>query len=164
MKTAITTIGLATLLFAVVMLFHLMSLDGVDGWIYAHLLGDDTRYSAQYRDSSFKRVHTGMSENDVHATLGDPLMEVWIYRQRAVSLPTVNFVHDRVTHVEPGPISALEAVTNGMSKSDVRKKVGEPLQKSLVYSESPRDGSYRVRVILLAGDRVVQKKAKLYVD
>jgi outer membrane protein assembly factor BamE (lipoprotein component of BamABCDE complex) len=143
---------------------HAFLLDGLDGWLLARAMGDDTTYAPHYSDAAFRRVQIGMNREAVDRLLGPPLREVWVYREHAVSLPSVDFAADRVAHVGSETDPRLLAVRIGMSKGDVLKLVGPPREVSLVYTKTPHDRSYHIRAVFLSGDRVVKKEAEFYVD
>jgi outer membrane protein assembly factor BamE (lipoprotein component of BamABCDE complex) len=143
---------------------HVYLLDGLDGWLFARTMGDDTVYAGKYTDAAFRQVHVGMDRQSIDRLLGPPLREVWAYREHSVSLPTVDFVGDRVVYVASQTEPRLRPVSIGMTKADVLKIAGAPREVSLVYTKTAHDRSYRVRAVFLTGDRVVKKEAEFYVD
>lgn len=63
---------------------HIYWLDGVSGYLCEIVFGD-TVYSAEYSESKFRTLKTGMTEDQVLALLGEPLFknsyypDVWFY-------------------------------------------------------------------------------------
>jgi hypothetical protein len=62
-------------------------------------------------------------------------------------------------HPLEGGSAIFRGVAPGMSKRDVLKLIGEPLEKSFVYSQSAGDQSHSVRTIVLEKGVVVRKTA-----
>ena len=143
---------------------HAYLLDGVDGWVFSKLMGDDTAYAPRFSDAAFRKIQRGMSESDARALLGPPLREVWVYREHAISLPTIEFSNGRVISAEPGPMSQLRTVKVGMTPPQVVATVGAPEEISLVYSTTRHDRSYRRRTVSLKSGRVASMTAEFYVD
>jgi outer membrane protein assembly factor BamE (lipoprotein component of BamABCDE complex) len=164
MKVLKRTLVLLAVATAVAVAGHAYLLDGLDGWLFARVMGDDTTYGPRYSDTAFREVRVGMNRGPVDQLLGPPLRELWIYRESGVSLPTVDFAGDRVVYVGSETDPRLQAVKIGMRKDEVLKMVGSPREVSLVYTKTPHDQSYRLRALMLAGDRVVKKEAEFYVD
>ena len=52
---------------------HFWLLDGLDGFLFSLVSEDSTVYASGYSDRSFRRVHVGMTSNEVVALLGSPL-------------------------------------------------------------------------------------------
>ena len=75
MKThSVGLIAVAVLASALAVLgaIHLVLIDGLDGWLWGLLPGEDTVYSPGYSNAAFRRVHRGMTVEQVHALLGPP--------------------------------------------------------------------------------------------
>lgn len=149
---------------------HIYLLDGLDGWLFSVLGENDTLYARGYSDAGFRQAHRGMPESELLKLLGTPLGEVWIYQRAAPpaqSSKMVSFhgeVVDRVDPLEGGSAIFFRGLAPGMSKRDVLKLIGEPLEKSFVYSKSAGDQSYSVRTIMLEKGVVVRKTAYFYLD
>ena len=52
---------------------HAWLIDGIDGWLWSLTLTEDTADAPGYSDAGFRRVHRGMSAEEVHRLLGPPL-------------------------------------------------------------------------------------------
>ena len=51
---------------------HAWLIDGLDGWLWSLTLDEDTAYTPGYSDAAFRRVHPGMTIDEVHKLLGPP--------------------------------------------------------------------------------------------
>jgi hypothetical protein len=71
-KTALICAGLLAVFVASLVGLHLWLIDGLDGWLWSRFLTEDTKYTAGYTDSGFRRVHVGMSETEALSLLGPP--------------------------------------------------------------------------------------------
>lgn len=162
--------GLSFLLALVVLLalgaaVHLYLLDGLEGALLSLAFDEDTVYAESYSDSAFRRITSGISESQLIELLGPPLGEVWIYGPPGQS-DMVGFSGDHVDHVHEfaGGENNFGKLMEGMSKVEVDKVVGQPLEKSFVYSKSQHDRSYRVRVVILSNGLVERESSYFYVD
>jgi len=149
---------------AVVAAVQAFSLDGVDGWVFARMYGDDTSYAPNFSDAKFRRVTKGMTESEVRALLPAPLGEVWIYNDGANPPANIGFTGDRVDHVDANAHPILKPVRVGATKSDVLQTLGTPKEKTFVYSRSTHDKSYHVRVLKFIGATVSKRISEFYVD
>lgn len=62
--------------FLVVLLIgHLWSLDGIHGNLFGLIGHEDTVYAPGYTDAGFRRIKTGMTEQEVFGIIGKPLKE-----------------------------------------------------------------------------------------
>ena len=81
-KTILVVIGVGLLVMGGTI--HVYWLDGLSGALCEFLLGD-TVYSSEYREYKFRRIQKGMTEVQVIAILGEPLLKnphdpsVWYY-------------------------------------------------------------------------------------
>jgi hypothetical protein len=139
---------------------HAYSLEGLRSWFLARLAEkEDTVYATGFSDAAFRKVRVGMSEKEVLGELMSPLSEVWFYGNGAIE-STVRFTGNRVDHVN-GP---SKRVALGATRERVRAVLGEPQEKSLIYSRSKADNSYHVRTVILRNGKVSQRVAEFYVD
>lgn len=142
---------------------HIYLLDGLDGWFWTGGFQEDTVYARGYSDRGFRKVRHGMRREDVSELLGPPLGEVWSYAPEGASRAVVTFDEGHVDEVISGG-GKLDTVTKGMSREEVLRLVGRPIEESLVYSRSAHDQSYRVRVVMLKRGRVRERVSEFYVD
>jgi outer membrane protein assembly factor BamE (lipoprotein component of BamABCDE complex) len=140
-------------------ILHVYLLDGLDGWFFSTGFPEDTVYAKGYSDGSFRKVHKGMNREEVLKLLGSPLGQVWKYDSKG----WVSFDNGVVSQAYAEQ-SALEQVKKGMTVSGVHALIGKPSQESLVYSMSPGDMSYRVRVVLIKNDHVSRVIHNFYTD
>jgi hypothetical protein len=155
------------LLVACVAALHAYSLEGIDGWFFSRFKNDfpeDTEYAPGYSDQAFRRVRRNMTEAEVRNVLPPPLAEVWIYDDRGPTLTSIDFAGERVEGVRVGESAKLKDVRSGMTKAEVLRLVGEPREKTFVYSRRPTDVSYHVRVVRFRDGRVAERIAEFYVD
>jgi outer membrane protein assembly factor BamE (lipoprotein component of BamABCDE complex) len=147
---------------------HVYLLDGLHGWFFSSGEGpfeEDTVYAPGYSDKAFRRVKRGMSEQEVLNILGSPLGESWCYEKTEHERFRIWFADERISYVYIYHSDTdSPQVHEGMEKTRVLKMLGNPTKKSWVYSESPGDKSYRVRVILFKDDNVTKKKHYFYLD
>lgn len=62
------------------------TLDGFGGLFFGDICKDDTtEYASGYSDSGFRRLRKGMTEEDVRALLGEPLLRLDIATQNKLS-------------------------------------------------------------------------------
>lgn len=67
-------VGFILLAFAAILsMFHYYHLDGLDGWVFSHLVADSTVYAEKYTDRAFRSIKRGMLFSDVIDLLGPPL-------------------------------------------------------------------------------------------
>jgi outer membrane protein assembly factor BamE (lipoprotein component of BamABCDE complex) len=85
--------------------------DGLAGWIWCHLYPDTAVYASGYTESAFRKIHRGMTEDEVSALLGKPIDRVrrkgdkWLWEysvsptNRSYRLRSVLFANGRVEDV-----------------------------------------------------------------
>lgn len=151
--------GLLVLLF--VMAAHYWLLDGLPGWFLAEFGGDDAEYAPGYTESGFRRVGVGMSPDGVRGILGSPLWEMWIYSGPS---QMILFNGERVERVLAGDDARLKAVTPETSMSALRDLRAVATEVRWGYTRNPKDGSYRVRLVVFRGNEVHSKEHEFYVD
>ena len=162
---AMKRIGLGLLIaFAVLGAVHFYSLEGLQGWIFARMYGDDTVYSNGFSDAAFRKITRGMAETDVRSSLPTPLGEVWLYEDGHVPPASVSFTREHVDHVDAGEHPMLRGIRVGATKQEVVGQVGLPIEKTFVYSRSRNDRSYHVRVIDFKNGKVNERISEFYVD
>ena len=115
-------------------------------------------------EEAFRRVRRNMTEAEVRKVLPAPLAEVWIYDNRGPTLTSVDFAGERVDAVRAGGSPKLKDAQSGMTKAEVLQLLGEPREKTFVYSRRPTDVSYHVRVVLFRNGRVAERISEFYVD
>ena len=168
MKIALISAIVLTGLAAGVCLSHSYALDGPSGWLYSLAFDEDTVYAEGYSDEAFRRVRSGMSESAVLDLLRSPLGEVWVYGSTPPAMRSgmVGFSGEVVDHLDKpeGGLATFERLSIGMTKREVLGLIGEPLEKSFIYSKSQHDRSYRVRAVVMAGGSVLRKRSYFYVD
>jgi outer membrane protein assembly factor BamE (lipoprotein component of BamABCDE complex) len=170
MKTPIfLALGLVCLFAGGLVEAHLYLLDGLDGWLASLCFDEDTVYATGYSDAAFRSVHPGMTESELLGRLQTPLGENWTYSSfvpPGTLSEMVCFSGDEVARVytHDQNIGNLSKVSIGMTKHEVVRLVGEPLEKSFVYTETQHDKSYHVRVVSLAKGIVVRRESSFYVD
>lgn len=140
--------------------YHFTSLDGVPGLVLRWILRDDTQYSAGYSDSAFRAVHAGMSAEEVLTTLGRPLGEVWMIETKPTDkCLSVSLENDRIVHG-----CESRGVMPGMLKADAANRVGVITGVSWLYSRSPHDTHYKMRVVHLDRGRTSDVLTGWYID
>lgn len=144
---------------------HRLLLDGLDGWLLATFRADDTEYAQGYSDRAFREIRPGMSESDVLSLLGKPVGEAWVYRSGTQNEQTALFFSARgeLEHVSDES-AARSGVSVGMSREDVSRRIGVPMEKNLAYTRSPHGGSYRERVVRIRGNAVTRILHEYYWD
>ena len=144
---------------------HAYSLEGLDDFVLAQLAAkEDTVYAPGFADTAFRRVRRGMSEAEVIRAVTLPLGEVWFYDDGSVTGAAVGFTGDRVDYADQETHPLLARVAVGTTKDEVRKLLGEPKEKSFVFSRSKGDNSYHVRAVIFRDGRVTERTAEFYVD
>jgi outer membrane protein assembly factor BamE (lipoprotein component of BamABCDE complex) len=148
-----------------IFVLHLYLLDGIDGWFFStgSSFEEDTVYASGYSDKSFRKIKKGMNHLEVLDMLGIPLVESWYYENIGEVRARIWFTDDRVVKVYVYDDMELPDIQEGMEKERISDMFGSPTKKSWVYSKSPGDKSYRVRVIILKDDNVAEKIHEFYV-
>lgn len=59
--------------FAFLLIIHLWSLDGLNGWLWSLGFKEDTEFAQKYTASAFRNIKIGMKINDVKNILGEPI-------------------------------------------------------------------------------------------
>jgi hypothetical protein len=157
MTTALVTIVVCVTL-------NLVLLDGLLGSIFA-VSGNpaDTIYSEKYSEWRFWRVTKGTTREQVLQSLGEPLVECWVYPRHSGSInPQVVLEKDKVTDVEPGNDPRLMQVKASMTRADLFRVTGAPSEK--VFSYTKGTDSHRTRMLRFRNDRVVEKVSYYYID
>jgi hypothetical protein len=140
--------------------YHFTSLDGFSGLVLKWILTDDTEYATGYSDSAFRTVHPGMSADQVLTSVGRPLGEVWMIEPRRTNkCLSVYFENDRIVHG-----CESRGVTSGMAKADANTRVGVITGVSWLYSRSPHDTHYKMRVVHLDRGRTIDVLTGWYID
>lgn len=140
--------------------FHFTSLDGVSGFVLRWVLKDDTEYAAGYSDSAFRAVHAGMSAEQVLTSLGRPLGEGWMIEPKPTDkCLSVYLENDRIVHG-----CESRGIMPGMLKADASSRVGVITGVSWLYSRSPHDTHYKMRVVHLDRGRTTDVMAGWYID
>jgi hypothetical protein len=155
-------VGLAVVvvLVAIGAWYHFASLDGVSGLALRWVLTDDTEFARGYSDAAFRAVHAGMSDAEVLTLLGRPLGEVWmIEAKNSDRCLSVYFENDRIVHG-----CESRGVVPGMLKADATSRVGRIAGGSWLYSRSPHDTHYRMRVVHLDQGRTTDVLTGWYFD
>jgi hypothetical protein len=163
LRAILTAVTIPALMLTVL---HAYSLEGIDGWFFSRFpaqFPQDTQYAPGFTDAAFRRLRKRMTEADVARQLPQPLGEVWIYSDGQRPAPLVGFTSDVVDHVDADR-RLLARVQVGATKREVLGQLGEPREKTLVYSRRPTDVSYHVRVVLLRDGRVAERISEFYVD
>jgi outer membrane protein assembly factor BamE (lipoprotein component of BamABCDE complex) len=148
-------------------------------WSWYWLYRDTTIYAPGYTEEKFSQVEIGMNSEEVYALLGPPLsidsravLEMWLYDDSAAKLDAgtaVGSTNVVVAFDASGRVVDSDffyKIGPGMTKDQVRKLLGEPLQitpaRSVVLSYSRPGGEvvFRARVIELSAagrvSRIVQ--------
>lgn len=178
-------IGLILLISIVLIGFyvHISMLDGLDGLFFRLLFERKTVFSQDYSEKEFKKIKVGMPVNEVISRVGFPLRLYQWYASNSHKkidrfLMGICFVDGVVqsfrlkkpkvsesTEFAPNfEIEKLERIQMGMNRTEVKNVLGKHLGETLVYSETPNDSSYRIRVIIVEDGIVVEKIAYFYVD
>lgn len=160
-------IGAAIALVLIVASMHLYLLDGIEGELYSIAFKEDTLYASGYTDNAFRRITPGIRESEVKEILNTPLDEAWIYKcGPALAGGTVGLSDNLVVHVHrfSGETTCLKGISAGMTEMELLRRMGQPIRKSLIYSRSRHDQSYRVRTVTLERGVVVDRKSYFYVD
>jgi hypothetical protein len=152
-------LGLAALLLPLVFL-HYWLLDGLPGFVLGVLLREDTVYAQRYSDRGFRAVRVGMSEQEVEHLLGRPLHETLDWRAGCDRL----FFYDGLVGRYVSESCQEADIRERMPKAEVVKRFGPPTETSWVYTDSPTDTHYRLRVVTFAAGRVIKVKRGLYLD
>ncbi len=153
-------LGVVAVLVAIGAWSHFASLDGASGLVLRWILRDDTEFARGYSDAAFRAVHAGMSGEEVAALLGQPLGEVWMIEPKnSDRCLSVYFESDRVVHG-----CESRGVVRGMLKADVTNRIGRVTAVSWLYSRSPHDTHYRMRVVHLDQGRTTDVLSGWYFD
>lgn len=138
-------------------------LDGLAGSLFASW-GEDTAYAPGYSAARFRRVKSGMSEEEVVLLIGSPLRKLWTYELSSGSIERVIFKGDIVTAFTPREGEISRTLRLGLLSGEVEVRVGAPTHDTWIYSETVNDGSYRVRLVRFEDGRVVETIHKFYID
>jgi len=144
----------------------MVSGDPVRDTILGHVLRENTEYANGFSDRSFRAIRLGQSDADVRRRVGAPIGEWWDYVDPESSAaapesgcPFVYLESDRVvTKDQFAPVVALCAergIHPDMSRADVLRALGPPLQVCSRYTRSPEHRYHRVRIVCFSDGKVV---------
>ncbi len=178
----IVCISLVVLLGGVVFLEWYL-LDGLSGNVLRVMAAewledpDSTVYASGYSDKNFRKIHAGMTYQDVLALLGKPIVETWYYPQQASDNTVFAFTEEKLVFVRlvvEGQWYFLQdaclqhlypTLQKGQTTMDeVYNLFGNAPLKRWAYTHSPGSGSYRVRQVILEGGHVKARTSWYYVD
>jgi hypothetical protein len=101
-----------------------------------------------------------MKDEEVLTLLGRPLGEVWMIEPKEGDrCLSIYLQDDKVVYG-----CENRGVATGMPKSEVTNRVGRVKSVSWLYSRSPHDTHYRMRVVHLAQGRVTDVLTGWYLD
>ncbi len=163
---------------------HHNTLDGLDGLFLRLLFFErNTVFAQGYSDKAFKKIKIGMSSSEVISLVGSPLRQLQWYAANPEGeidrfFMGVRFVEgvvqnfwlkneklNALTEFAPDfSLDKLKKVRIGMHIREVHRVLGEPLGETFVYSKTPNDSSYRVRVVIIEKGFVTKRFAHFYVD
>jgi hypothetical protein len=143
---------------------HFLLLDGIEGVIGPLASWPDTAYSVSYSDAKFRQIHVNMTSTRVTELLGEPHSEMWDYSPQAPTCGYLWFAEGMVKGSTEQAGCPLPPVQLGMSRQRVSQVRGTPATQYWSYSWSPGDHSYRQRVVVIANNRVIEKRARFYAD
>ncbi len=146
-------------------LFQGWSLDGFQGLVFGLLFDENTSYAGGYSDRGFRAVRRGMTEDQVHGLVGQPLSEGWSYEvTRPNGCAVVHFSSGQVVSWAFNDCVAL-GIRKGLPIVAAAASLGAPPDFVYwIYSQSPSSTNYRERVVRLAHGRVVGRIGGWYFD
>lgn len=141
-------------------------LDGIHGELLGIAVGDDTRYATGYSGRAFRQIRRGMSSATVQQLLGKPSGQSWEYERNNQWMFTLIVDDSLIQHVSFGeqPDREKFPLRRGSELQTATQLFGEPSSIAWSYSESPRDQSYRVRVVVFRAEEVERVIHKYYWD
>ena len=147
-------------------LCHSWSLDGVSGLAFSVLLDEDTSYASGYSDRGFRSIRVGMPKEQVEKLIGQPLVETWSYE---ITRPhdgctSVSVSHGQVTSFCFDDCEKLGITIGVPAEVAIRRLPRAPEVVYWIYSESPGDTHYRVRVVRFSEGRVISVETGWYLD
>lgn len=156
---SIALITTSTLCIFFVLYRSYTNIDGLTGWIFSNLLDlkEDTVYSKSYSHLKFEKIEIGMDKDNVVKIIGKPLHISFIYTQK--KRISIYFEDDKVSE-----IYGTDKVDRNMSKSQVITALGYPSKQIWNYSKSPGDTHYRMRILKIKENKVVEIINSFYVD
>jgi inner membrane protein len=148
------------------MVWLVVSGDPIREAILGVVLRENTEYANGFSDRSFRAIRLGQSDTEVRRRVGAPIGEWWDYVDPESSAanvesgcPFVYFESDRIiTEDQFEPVVALCAqrgIRAGMSRAEVLRVLGPPLQVCSRYTRSPAHRYHRARVVCFSNGKVV---------
>ena len=151
----------------VVATWLMVSGDPIREAILGVVLREHTEYANGFSDRSFQAIRLGQSDADVRLLVGTPIGEWWDFvdpestaaANPGSGCPFVYFESDRVVTADQfEPVVALCAqrgIHAGMSRADVHRTLGPPLEVCSRYTRSPTHRYHRVRIVCVSRGKVV---------
>jgi hypothetical protein len=136
-------------------------------FVWAFVMGHDTRYTPGLSDAGLNALEIGMSEAEVVHLLGNPFSERWIY---GASYPdacdVLIFFNDRLAQVDRSMESCRSiGIRAGMSTAEVRVMKGNPAERNRMYFRSPGDRNYWKHVVVTTSNGAVTEiRGRVYAE
>ncbi len=126
------------------------------------VLHDDTTFASRYTENAFRRIHQGMTEEDVLRQVGSPLSIVWSYGTGGCQTLYVTGTEVRSYFSEDA--CNKFGLYEGMSSEAAVKLLGAPISILWRYSQSMSGSHFRVRDVWFANNRVEEVGIGWYLD
>jgi hypothetical protein len=149
--------------------FNRYPLDGVWGGLYAGIGAAPTEFPPSYSDQGFRLIKIGMTPAEVQDIVGLPWIITLRYPQsaqsrfvnfnavgekRAVYASGVSWENVSESPLSLGPSAIGYQVANGLTMSEVTRRLGSPAAEQWSYGRSPTTSPFRSRVVSFIDGRV----------
>ena len=129
------------------------------------LLRENTSYTAGFSETAFRTIRPGVTDKEVHDLLGSPYQEWWFYTEPDDRPPDerpatrnacliIRLQDDRVASAYEDSRCAARGITAGLTRLDLRQRLGPPLESCWQYSWSPAGAAHRSRQVCFTNGTV----------
>jgi inner membrane protein len=129
------------------------------------LLREDTSYAAGFSETAFRTIRPGLTESEVRGLLGSPYQEWWFYTAPDDRPPDerpaardgcliIRLQDDRVVSAYAHSQCVSRGINAGLTRLDLRQRLGPPLESCWQYSWSPAGTAHRSRQVCFTNGTV----------
>ena len=137
------------------------TLDAIKGLF----LREDTSYAAGFSETTFRTIRPGLTESEVRGLLGSPHQELWFYTSPDDRPPDerpaarngcliIGLQADSVVSAYEQSRCAARGISPGLTRLDLQRRLGLPLESCWQYSWSPAGRAHRLRQVCFTNGTV----------
>jgi hypothetical protein len=128
-------------------------------------LREDTSYAEGFSERAFRTIRPGLTETEVRDVLGSPYQEWWFYTEPDDRPPDerpaarnacliIRLQDDRVASAYEDSRCVARGITVGLTRLDLRQRLGPPHESCWQYSWSPAGAAHRSRQVCFTNGTV----------